>query len=112
MPVIWTSQVTHTAVLRAGNEARSATYTMNAGSPLIYALGTVFDAPGGEVVDPYHPRSRVELGQFADERVARAVCEAFCEGHGVEQLSEVARNKLVELAAVDTANTASKAGPS
>lgn len=109
---IWTSQVTHTAVKRGPNEVRSATYTLGAGSPLIYALGTVFDAKNGKEVDPYHPSSRTELGHFADERVARAVCEAFCAGLGVEQLSEVARNKTVELAAIDAANTSSKAGPS
>lgn len=97
--VIWTSQVAHTGVLTVNNECRSATYTINAGSPLVYALGTVFDAPGGSVSNPYHPRSRTELGQYSDERVARAVCEAFCQGKSESEIAEVARASAEALAA-------------
>lgn len=91
MDVVWTSQVTHTGVKIIGNECRSATYTTNAGTPLIYALGTVFDAPGGQIRNPYEPKQKVELGQYGDERVARAVCEAFCEGKSAMEIAEVAR---------------------
>jgi hypothetical protein len=98
MDVVWTSQVTHTGIKVVGTECRSATYTTNAGTPLVYALGTVFDAPGGQVSDPYHPKSKTELGQFTDERVARAACEAFCEGKSEEEILDVVRSLTASLA--------------
>lgn len=107
MDVIWTSQVTHTGVKVIGSECRSATYTTNAGTPLIYALGTVFDAPGGQVVNPYEPKEKVELGQYGDERVARAVCEAFCEGKSAAEIEALARATVTALA-----TTAKATGPS
>lgn len=106
MDVVWSSQVTHTGIKVVGSECRSATYTTNAGSPFIYALGTVFDAPGGQVLDPYHPKSKTELGQFTDERVARVACEAFCEGKTTEEIIEVVSATTAALA------SAAKAGSS
>lgn len=98
MDVVWSSQVTHTGIKVVGSECRSATYTTNAGTPLIYALGTVFDAPGGQVHDPYNPKSKTELGQFTDERVARAACEAFCEGKSQAEIIEAIRALTESLA--------------
>lgn len=91
MSVVWKSQVTHTAIEVIGEECRSATYTTNAGTPLIYALGAVFDAPGGQLLNPYEPKRKMELGQFADESVARKVCEAFCAGKSESEIAEIAR---------------------
>lgn len=105
MDIVWTSQVTHTAVKIVGQECRSATYTQNPGS-LVYCIGTTFDAPGGSVANPYEPTTRVDIGNFADERVARAACEAFCEGKTLPEISDVVRAKIIALAATAEASKA------
>lgn len=108
MPIVWTSQVTHTAVLTVGQTVRSATYTQAPGS-LIFAIGTVFDAPGGVVVDPLHASSKHELGNYADERTARLACEAFCEGKTPAEIADLVRASII--ARASTAAPDSK-GPS
>lgn len=97
--IVWTSQVTHTAVKIMGELCRSATYTQAPGT-LIFAIGTVFEAPGGM---PSHsgPVSRVEIGNFADERVARAACEAFCQGRTLPEISEIVRAQVIAFGAMD-----------
>lgn len=96
MPIVWSSQVTHTAVLATGQTVRSATYTQASGS-LILAIGTVFDAPGGTVADPLHATSKYELGSYADERTARVACEAFCRGKSPAEISELVRESIIAL---------------
>lgn len=92
--VVWTSQVTHTAVAVRGGELWSATYTV--GTDGMVAVGMVFDAPSLSGLTLLSlPKRRYDLGRHTDEAAARGVCTLFCEGKLMP--SEV----VVEAVAVD-----------